>query len=62
MKCFVLALLHTRQMLESCVIIVWGFFFLIDPILGLFFQTHFENKSPISKHKDFVFFPLAFPP
>lgn len=32
-----------------------GFFFLIAPILGLFFQTHFEKKSPISKHKGFVF-------
>lgn len=64
-KCFVLALLHTRQMLESYVIIGWNFF-LIASILGPFFsfpflkQRHFEKKqknqkSPISKHKSFVF-------
>lgn len=45
-KCFVLALLHTGQMLESYVIIGWRFFFfLIAPILGPFLSPFFKTKA-----------------
>lgn len=71
-KCFVLALLHTRQMLESYVIMGWNFF-LIASILGPFFsfpflkQRHFEKKNKKNKKAQFpntkvLFSPLAFPP
>lgn len=44
-KCFVLALLHTRQMSESYVIIVSVVFFLIAPIWGPFFLPFFKTKA-----------------
>lgn len=54
-KCFVLALFHARQMLESYVIIVWGFF-LNCPHFGAFFPNTFWKEKPNFQTQRFCFF------
>lgn len=59
MKCFVLALLRTRQMWGKLCNYCLEFFLNCPNFEAIFFpflkQRHFEKKSPISKHKGFVF-------